>query len=183
MLDKTLATIALISFALTSCSAPVPAPTPVPPTPIMTPTETATPTATLTPSPTSTVVPVTATPSSTPTLTSSTVLDAINSFTNLTATPEIIAVFSVSREALPFYLRLLDDVKKGDLDQTIVDATKAIETDPKFPEPYYFRGLAYRQKNFKPQAIADFQKYLALVPNARDRSQIEQWIKELQGGQ
>ncbi len=31
----------------------------------------------------------------------------------------------------------------------------------------------------KPQAIADFEMYLQFVPNASDRTQVEQWIREL----
>jgi len=33
----------------------------------------------------------------------------------------------------------------------------------------------------KPQAIADFEMYLQLIPNASDRAKVEQWIRELKG--
>jgi hypothetical protein len=42
------------------------------------------------------------------------------------------------------------------------------------------RGQAYRLKNQKDEAVADFKKYLELEPNAADRAQVEQWITELQ---
>ena len=35
--------------------------------------------------------------------------------------------------------------------------------------------------SLKAQAIADFETYLRLVPNASDRAQVEQWLRELKG--
>ncbi len=68
---------------------------------------------------------------------------------------------------------------KGNLDQAIADLTKAIELDPKYADAYYNRGFAHRSKGLKQAAINDFETYLRLEPNAPDRPQVEQWLREL----
>jgi tetratricopeptide (TPR) repeat protein len=44
------------------------------------------------------------------------------------------------------------------------------------------RGVAYAALGQRPQAIASYQAYLAAVPDATDRAQIESWITGLQAG-
>lgn len=70
---------------------------------------------------------------------------------------------------------------QGNLDQAIVDYTKAIEAGPEYIDAYYNRGLAHRQQGLKTQAIADFETCLRLAPSTPNRAQIEQWITELKG--
>jgi tetratricopeptide (TPR) repeat protein len=68
---------------------------------------------------------------------------------------------------------------KGNLDQAITELAKAIELDPNDDIAYRNRGFAYREKGLKTEAAADFNSYLRLVPNASDRTQVEQWLREL----
>jgi len=43
------------------------------------------------------------------------------------------------------------------------------------------QGSASRRQGLKPQAIADLETYLRLAPDASDRPQYEQWLRELNG--
>ncbi len=75
--------------------------------------------------------------------------------------------------------------KKGNLDRAMADFNKAIELDPNYFDCYRDRGVFYRQQGLESQAIADFEMYLRLTPNvapnASDRAQVEQWLRELKG--
>ena len=84
------------------------------------------------------------------------------------------------KKAVAYFDRGLAENAKGNLDQAIADYNKAIELDPTEPTYYYDRGRAFRQKGLKAQALADFQTYLRLAPDATDRAEVEQWIRELQ---
>jgi hypothetical protein len=39
----------------------------------------------------------------------------------------------------------------------------------------------FKQKGLNSKAVADFQAYLQLNPNATNRAQVEQWLGELKG--
>lgn len=57
--------------------------------------------------------------------------------------------------------------KEDDLQGAIEEYNKAIEHNPNFAEPYYYRGLIYLQVLLKEKACADLQKAAALGhPNA-----------------
>ena len=64
-----------------------------------------------------------------------------------------------------FYEKRADtDLSKGDFDSAVADYTKAIEMDPKSPEAFLGRGLAYSNKQSYDLAIADFDKAIELRP-------------------
>ena len=44
---------------------------------------------------------------------------------------------------------------------------------------YRGRGTANAALNRSEQAVADYQSYLALVPDAPDRAEVEGWIEDL----
>jgi lipoprotein NlpI len=54
--------------------------------------------------------------------------------------------------------------RKGDYDQAIVNYNKAIEIDPKYPNPYGVRGYAYEGKGNYDLAIADYAKFIEIEP-------------------
>ena len=84
----------------------------------------------------------------------------------------------------PMYAnRCIAGADLGQLDQAIKDCSKAIELNPKWAQPYYGRGAAFRAQGLKSQAIADLEKYLQLAPPAfdRDRTQAASWLGELKG--
>ena len=68
---------------------------------------------------------------------------------------------------------------KLDYDAAISDNTTAIEIDPKYADTYYNRGLAYEQSGKTAEATADFEEYLRLKPDADDRVEVEEWIRQL----
>ena len=43
--------------------------------------------------------------------------------------------------------------------------TKAIDTNPKYAEAYFARGVCYQELNDKPNALADYSMCLQLKPN------------------
>ena len=55
--------------------------------------------------------------------------------------------------------------EKGQLDQAILDFTKALEINPGLAEAYNSRGYAYQNKAQYDQAISDLNKALELNPN------------------
>ncbi|HEX3102128.1 MAG TPA: TonB family protein, partial [Pyrinomonadaceae bacterium] len=64
-----------------------------------------------------------------------------------------------------FYEKRADaSLSKADFDAAITDYTKAIEMDPKSPEAYLGRGIAYSSKQSFDLAIADFDKAIELKP-------------------
>ena len=52
----------------------------------------------------------------------------------------------------------------GDLDQAIVEHTKAIELDPRFAAAYNDRGVAYEKKGQFEKAISDYNKAIDIDP-------------------
>jgi tetratricopeptide (TPR) repeat protein len=55
----------------------------------------------------------------------------------------------------------------------------AIELDPDFSGAYFNRGLVYRNAGDLEQAIANFEQYLELAPNALDREEVIATIEQL----
>ena len=72
----------------------------------------------------------------------------------------------------------------NDLDGALTDLTAVTGSDAPADRwtasAYRARGLAYAGLDQRDQAIADYQAYLALTPDATDRSQVESWISALQ---
>jgi tetratricopeptide (TPR) repeat protein len=54
--------------------------------------------------------------------------------------------------------------EKGQLDQAILDFTKALEINSRFGDAYYNRGLAYNKKGRYDLAISDLNKALEINP-------------------
>ena len=71
------------------------------------------------------------------------------------------------------------DARKARLLQAVDDFSQVIAVRPQFADAYYNRARAHRALNRRELALADFETYLELVPNAPDRLQVEQWIVEL----
>ncbi len=64
-----------------------------------------------------------------------------------------------------FYEKRADiSLSKGEFDAAITDYTKAIEMDPRSPEAFLGRGLAYSGKQSYHLAIADYDKAVELKP-------------------
>jgi tetratricopeptide (TPR) repeat protein len=72
---------------------------------------------------------------------------------------------------------------KNDARGTIHDATIVIENSPR-PDrwtawAHRARGVAYSRLGQRSEAIADYEAYLSLVPDAPDRAEVETWIAGL----
>src|SRR5205823_482819 len=48
--------------------------------------------------------------------------------------------------------------------QALAEYNKAIQMDPKLPDPYYFRGTLYEGMNQPALALPDYRKYVVLAP-------------------
>jgi tetratricopeptide (TPR) repeat protein len=59
----------------------------------------------------------------------------------------------------------------------VIDSTTKPDTIAAWA--YRARGLAHAAEGDAPAAVADYQQYLALAPNASDRPQVEGWIADL----
>lgn len=77
--------------------------------------------------------------------------------------------------------------KLGDLDRAITDFTHAIagfseaaNAEAELALAYYHRGTAHSIQGNSMMAVADFQNYLEIQPEASNRSQVETLIQELQ---
>jgi tetratricopeptide (TPR) repeat protein len=68
---------------------------------------------------------------------------------------------------------------KNAFDESIADNTRAIELSGEYADAYYNRGLAHNEKGEKSKAIADFEAYLELLPDAEDRDEVLQIIGDL----
>ena len=69
--------------------------------------------------------------------------------------------------------------KPGDLEQAMTAYQQATLADPTYPDPYKGLGLAFYQQRMKGRAQSLFERYLALVPEAKDRAYIEGYVAEL----
>jgi len=162
MSHKIFATIALLSFFLTACASPTPTPTPKP----VPPTATAIPSATTTPLPTATAIPPTATVQPTATIAAA------------RPTPTYSAI---AAEYVGLVFKAYADFAFKDYDRAIGFLDQAVKLMPNESMAYSARGEAYKLKGDKAKAIADFEMYIKLAPNASDRAQVEQWLRELKG--
>jgi tetratricopeptide (TPR) repeat protein len=67
----------------------------------------------------------------------------------------------------------------GDLQGGVEDYDKALELDGSLTLSYYNRGvIQYKLGNYA-EAIADLEKYLELVPDAEDRTLVEDLIQQM----
>ncbi len=69
-------------------------------------------------------------------------------------------------------------------DRALADYNHALEVDPNYADAYYFRGILYASVpegiEARRLALADFQRYLELVPNAQHATDAERYLSELQ---
>ena len=67
----------------------------------------------------------------------------------------------------------------GNHESVIADFTEDLKLDPGNPGAHYHRGKAYRALGRTAEAIVDFEEYLQLKPDADDRAEVEEWIRQL----
>ncbi|MEJ2747634.1 MAG: tetratricopeptide repeat protein, partial [Anaerolineae bacterium] len=67
-------------------------------------------------------------------------------------------------------------------DLALADFNQALQLNPNYGLAYKNRGIVRRTQADWSGAVADFQQYLVLEPNAPDRKEVEQWLGELQAG-
>ena len=67
-----------------------------------------------------------------------------------------------------------DDIKKA-----IDEYHLSVDYDPSNPDPHKALGIIYYKQGLKGKSKEEFERYLLLEPNAKDRGYIEQYIKEL----
>ena len=70
--------------------------------------------------------------------------------------------------------------RKGIYDRAIADFNQTIQLDPEYVLAYYNRGLVYRSKGDRNNAIQDFKKVLELTENIVLRHNAEQQLQKLQ---
>lgn len=68
---------------------------------------------------------------------------------------------------------------KTDMERAVNDWTAAINADPSFAEPYYNRGLVMAEIGEVDLCIADFSKYLELVPDAPQLREVRETLDRL----
>lgn len=89
-----------------------------------------------------------------------------------------------SRSASDYLVRgaLALESAKSSEDLLVVEAEfkKATEIDPQLADAWYNLGLLYSKSKNYPQAVAAYQKYLAVSPSAPNAKQIEDEITKLQ---
>ncbi len=71
------------------------------------------------------------------------------------------------------------NIGQEDYDQAKADLTKATELYLGNAEAYYLRGGVNRRQGLTAQAISDYEMYLRLIPNASNRAQVEQWLRDV----
>lgn len=81
--------------------------------------------------------------------------------------------------AVPISNRGMAYLDQGHWDQALQDFNQAIALNPGYANPYYSRGYIYMQQGLALQARGDFESYLQLNPTAPNRTQVEQYLKQL----
>ena len=102
--------------------------------------------------------------------------------------------FAFAEDALERYLKRLDDrpeghywlgevyrqrAKEGDRESAEKQYLTALERDPSYAYSYKGLGLIYMKQGEKKKAREQFQIYLSLFPDPKDRGYIEQYLREL----
>jgi predicted Zn-dependent protease len=85
-------------------------------------------------------------------------------------------------EARPYFLLgelCRQRAGQGDSEKAIGYYRKSVELDPSYAEAYRGLGFLYLKEKEKGLARAQFERYLALAPQAADRLYIEQYMKQL----
>ena len=70
--------------------------------------------------------------------------------------------------------------RRGRLEEAVEEYSLAIEADPTYANAFYNRGATYRRLNRKEEAIADFQRYLALSDDPEGVAGAKRHLEELQ---
>ncbi len=68
--------------------------------------------------------------------------------------------------------------RSGDTQRAFATYQEAVRLDPTYAEPHRELGLLYRAQNRHEQACTEFERYLALSPNAVDAPIIEGYLEE-----
>jgi Flp pilus assembly protein TadD len=72
--------------------------------------------------------------------------------------------------------------EEGDLEKAEKEYHLAIQLNPSYPEPYEGLGLIYYKRGEKEKARAQFERYLSLAPDAKDKRYIEHYLKKIKQG-
>lgn len=72
--------------------------------------------------------------------------------------------------------------EEGDIEKAEKEYHLAIQLNPSYPEPYEGLGIIYYKRGEKEKARAQFERYLSLAPDAKDKGYIEHYLKELKQG-
>jgi tetratricopeptide (TPR) repeat protein len=70
-------------------------------------------------------------------------------------------------------------LKKKNYDAAIERFLECISYRPEYAVPHRLLGEAYEKKNVKEEAVKYYEKYLAILPQARDAEKIRKRIAEL----
>jgi tetratricopeptide (TPR) repeat protein len=69
-------------------------------------------------------------------------------------------------------------------DRARADFDRAVALDPAYPDAYYYRGVLFASvpdASARPDAIADFQRYLDLAPEGEHADEAARFITQLRG--
>ncbi|MFQ5801038.1 MAG: M48 family metalloprotease, partial [Candidatus Hydrothermarchaeales archaeon] len=70
--------------------------------------------------------------------------------------------------------------EEGDRQKAEREYQLAIQHNPSYPESYKGLGLIYYKRGEKEKARAQFERYLSLVPEARDKGYIEHYLQDIE---
>lgn len=68
----------------------------------------------------------------------------------------------------------------ADLDDAVKEFQKAIELDPRWPDPYYNLGMVQNKMERYDDALKNLKSYLQLAPNAKDAQEAKQIINKIE---
>lgn len=69
--------------------------------------------------------------------------------------------------------------QRNDIEKAIEEYHLSINCDPSYPAPYKSLGILYYKQKLEDKSKREFEKYLLLAPNAKDRGYIEQYLKDM----